>query len=509
MTTPDAPTPEAHPPRDLAPDGARTTNVLPAGWTRSVATLFSGSALGTLLTFAVQPLLTRLFPAAAFGTADLLAAVLSVLFPLATLRYDDALLLPENEADAAGLFWLGAICVSVVAALTALVALVLPWARLPGGYGALAPLAGWIVAGVLVLNAHALTEAWLTRQRRYRPLSTAHVARGGVTSGVRLLGAALPSADPAAALSAGFVVGIGAAAAVQAAPLVRAPGALGRRPTGARLLALARRYRRFALFTAPAKLFQNVGSRLPVLLLAAAFAPEVVGLFGRVVLVVATPLGLVGSAVARVFVAHAPEARRAGTLAPLTDAFHRRLVFLGLYPALALCLAGPDLFAALFGAPWREAGVYAQATAPWLLLAALAAALSVLFDVTESQRLDLATGAALTAGLGAALWVGTHTGDARLALALAGGAGALLRLGQLGLLLRLAGVPLRRMGAPYAVAALASAPGLALVAAVQTRGRPFVTAAAVAVGAGVTYAILWRTERRPPASPPPATSPST
>ena len=50
MTTPDAPTPEAHPPRDPAPDGARTTNVLPAGWTRSVATLFSGSALGTLLT---------------------------------------------------------------------------------------------------------------------------------------------------------------------------------------------------------------------------------------------------------------------------------------------------------------------------------------------------------------------------------------------------------------------------------------------------------------------------
>ena len=461
-----------------------------------MATLFSGSLVGSALTLAVQPLLTRLFPAEAFGTADLFAAVLTLLLPIASLRYEDALLLPEDDEDAAQVFWLAVVLSLVACALVAGAVALRPWVERLTGYAALGPLLVWLAPGLLVLRAQALTEAWLTRVRQFGPLSTAAVVRGGSTSAYRLGAAYVPGADGAAALSVGFVAGTAAAALVQAVPLVQSPGALALPASAARMGALARRYRRFAAFTTPATLLNNLSSRLPVLMLAWAFAPSVVGLFGRVSLVVATPLALVGGAVSRVFIAHAAEARRAGTLAPLADAFHSRLVLLGLFPTLAVCAFGPDVFAAVFGPLWREAGVYAQFTAPWLFLASVAAALTILFDVTESQRLDLASGFMTTTGLGLALWVGTQTGHARTAVAFAGAAGALLRIGQLVLLLSLAGMPLRRMAAPYGLALLASAPGLLVALAASRAGMPWITTGGVALGALVTYGILWRLEQR-------------
>lgn len=473
------------------------SNALPSGWKRGVAALFSGSLVGSALTLAVQPILTRLLPVEAFGIADLFAAILTVVFPVASLRYDDALLLPDDDDDAAALFWLAVLLsLGVCAAMAVASVWMRPHlARWPG-YAPLAPLLVWMAPGLLALRAQALTEAWLTRLRRFGVLSAASAVRGGTTSAYRLGAALMPRADGAAALSVGFVAGTAAGALVQAAPLVRTPGALATRPQAARMAALARRYRRFAAFTTPATMLHNLGGRLPVLLLAWAFAPEVVGWFGRVSLVVATPLSLVGSSVSRVFFAYAAEARRSGTLPALADAFHRRLVFVGFFPTVALCAFGPDLFVAVFGDGWREAGVYAQLTAPWLMLASVAAALTVIFDVTESQRVDFLTGVAMTSGLAVALAVGVHTGSARATIAAAGLAGALLRSGQLAVLLRLARVSLRQSLAPYAVATLACLPGLAVGYAASLAGHPWVTTAGATAGAIVAYAILWRGERR-------------
>ena len=495
---------------------ARTFARLRAGATGGarggVLALFSGSAAGVALTYAAQPILTRLFTAEAFGVADLFAAVVSVLFPVASLRYEDALTLPEDDGDAAHLFWLAVALSLGACALLLLAPLLAPSvARVPG-YRALVPLLPLLAPALLALRALRLTEAWCTRAKEFGPMATSNAIRAGATSAYRLgagFGGAAGAADGgAAALTHAFVAGTALGALVQGVPLARRPGALGAPISFKRMSRLASRYHRFALLATPATLLHNLAGRLPFFGLALVFSPDVVGYFGRVFLVVATPLGLVGGAVSRVFAAHAPQARRDGTLPDLAARFHDRLVALGLYPTLALCAFGPDLFAFVFGEAWREAGVYATVAAPWLYLAAVASPLTALFDVTEQHRLDLFTSVALFAGLSIALFAGSLTGLPRMAVLAVGLSGASLRVLHLWLLLGAAGVTGRRALRPYGWGVGRSAAGLGLAVLVRMVagplfGAPPATFGGVAGGAALYYSLVLAAEgpRKTPPAP--------
>src|SRR5690606_7728230 len=125
-------------------------------------------------------------------------------------------------------------------------------------------------------------------------------------------------------------------------------------------------YRRFAIYSTPAAVLNGVFSRLPTVLLPLFFSWSVVGYYGRAFVALAVPLGLIGNAVAQVFFVHAGEARRAGGLSGLTAQVHARLVMLGIAPTLAVMIAGPDLFAVLFGELWRDSGEYLRYVAPWM-----------------------------------------------------------------------------------------------------------------------------------------------
>jgi lipopolysaccharide exporter len=461
---------------------------------RAVLGLAGGSVAATVLTLAVQPLLTRLYSAEAFGVADLYGAVLGVLFPIASLRYEDALVLPDDERDAAHLFWLAVLLTLGTCALVAL----LPFAgaalagHLPG-YAALLPFLVWLAPGLLVLRWSRLLEAYLARARRFGPIAAGNVVRAGVTGGHRL--SAGWAGDAGGALVVSQVTGSALAALVQTAALRDAGQMLWRPVYTARLGAMARRYRRFALLTTPASLLAGLATRLPFLGLAAFFSPAVVGLFGRVYLVLAVPLSFVGGAAARVLAVEAAEGRRTGTLAAVAARYHGRLVALGVWPALVLVLAGPDLFAVGFGPAWREAGVFAQMTAPWLFLASTASALSPLFDVTERHRHDLGATVLLFAGTGAALVLAGTLSDApRTALLALGVAGAGLRALHVALLLRVAGVSAAAALRPYIQTTLRATPTLAPVLPGLFTARPLLTCAGAALGGLAYAALVWRAE---------------
>ena len=166
---------------------------------------------------------------------------------------------------------------------------------------------------------------------------------------------------------------------------------------------------------------------------------------------------------------------------------------LGLFPTLALLLAGPDIFEVVFGASWREAGVFVQYVGPWLFLGAVASPLTRLFDVLERQRLDLATSVLMFVAIAVAMVLGGRTGDVPTTLLLLGSAGVGIRVIQLVVLLRLADVPYLAALQAYGRYALFSLPSLALLAAAMSIGPAWLTTV-VAVVAGLIYGglVLWK-----------------
>ncbi len=464
--------------------------IAPGGFRASVLTLLSGAATALLLAYLAKPVLTRLYTPGAFGLADVFVALLGVLIPISSLRYEDALMLPESDREAASVLGLAAV---LVAAFVALTGLLLPWREAFAGFLGAPALASWLwllPPALLIMRAARLSELWLTRAKRFRPISAAQATQAGAMVTARI-GAGLPPIQAGAGgLIGGFVFGNMVAAALLLWAALRRSGALFREAfRGFHLRDLARRYRRFPLFSMPSTLLSALLTRMPFFLLLPFFGQSVVGLFGLAFNAMLIPLSLVGAAVAQVFFVHAAEAHRDGTLAGLTATVHRRLVMIGLFPTLALLLAGPDVFDFVFSAAWRTSGRYVQYLGPWLFLSAVASPLTRLFDVLERQRLDLAVSLGMFVVLAAALYAGARTGDADVCLAALGLAGGAARAAQIVILTRLSGVSWGALARPYLRYLIFGLPGLLLLGVSLTFHRPVLTTAAFA-GAGATYVLL-------------------
>ena len=456
------------------------------GFRSSVLTLLSGTALTLVLSYLAVPILTRLFTPEQFGISDYFVTIASILATTASLRYDDAVMLPDDEDGAAAVFWLALL---LGAAFAAVVSAGTLWGPDVADRLNVAAAAPWLWAlgpALLFTRFSKLSEIWLSRHKRFRSIATGDVANKVTILGTRL-GAGATSTLGAGGLIGGFVAGQIVSSLFYGSVLSRRREGLMPRLQPLKALGeAARRYRRFALFSAPAATLNAVVTRLPVLLLPAFFGLEIVGLYGRAFVALAVPLGLIGAAVAQVFFVHATEAYRNGRLDTVTEIVHRRLVTIGMFPTAVLMAAGPDLFEFVFGPEWRAAGAYEQYLAPWFLMSVIASPLTRIFDVTERQRTELILSILLSAALVVAIVAGGTSGSANHTIRLIAAAGFSVRLIQIAVLLRVANVSLRAALAPYVLHLGVTIPLALLLALTSTLVPPWAVAA-VAGLSGLLY----------------------
>lgn len=452
-----------------------------------VLTLLAGSGAAFLIGYAAKLVLLRLYDPAAFGLYEFVVAVVSVLIPISSLRYEDAIVLPERDEEARDVL---GVALLVGAGIVILSTVLLPLAPLVGAWAGDPDVAGWlwmVPLLLLVIRVSKLGELWLTRRQRFGRISTASVTQSAVMTATRI--AAGLRAGGVGGLLGGFAVGHAAAAVVNVSAATRDVRRVPGRPTWAGLAEAARRYRRFGQFSAPAALVAALATRVPFLLLLVYFDRNVLGLFGQAFNVLYVPLALLAAAVGQVFFVRAAESVHRGELPALAESVHGRLVLIALFPVAAVAAAGPDVFEILFGASWRDAGTYATLISGWVLFTSVASPLTRLFDVLERQRADLVVNLVMFAVIATCLVLGGRSGSATVTVLALGVAGALVRLGQIIVALRLAGVGFRALLRPYRVhglPALAAAVGLLLV---RTAHSPGLTTLAFFIALG-TFALL-------------------
>ena len=364
---------------------------------RQVMTLVTGTGLAQLIPLAVSPLLTRLYTPQDFGVFALYASLLAVLAVLGSARYELALMLPKDDTDALALVALAmAIVLATSAAVLAAVLLfqagLARWLDSP----ALGPWLFLVPVSMLLTGLVNTLTVWANRTSRYRQISISRVLQSASAAAVAVaLGWGLSRGSQAGVgLVLGAVVGQALAAASLAWPFWRRWGArlqaVGWQPMRAQAL----RFREFPAINMPHALLDALQGSAVVALIAALFGPTLLGFHALAQRVVRTPMATLGSAVAQVFQKRAADALHAGgDTRRLVDAVLRRLVAVAV-AVLPLLWFAPELFAFVFGAAWREAGVYAQILTPWLLLNFMLSPLSQLPLLLGRQAGALAYGVA-------------------------------------------------------------------------------------------------------------------
>ena len=481
----------------LLPESIRTlagSTLASGGLAGPVLTLLTGTVAAQALVYLARPLLTRLFTPEAFGILGFYLATVAVLSSVASGKYEDAILLPADRREAAGVYTL-ALALGFAGFLVSLLLLPLraPIASaLDRPDAALALL--FVPPAVLATVWGRAGELWLTRADRFGSISGARVAQNGVMVPVQI-GVGLGRAA-ASGLIGGHVLGRIVGTAVVTARAFSDVNV--QRWETAELRRLARRYRRFPLFAMPSGFLNTFSMQLPAFFLLAYFSPDVLGYYALAYGTLAVPMQLVGGSVGQVYFARAAEARHAGALGPLTQSVFARLSALGLFPFAALALAAPAVFSVVFGPEWREAGVYAQLLAPWLYFVLVSAPLSNLFDVLERQPLEFAFNGVMTVLRAAALGFGGWLGSPVWAVALFAAVSALLWVGHTAWMLHWGEVPIRSAGRLVGRHLLTAALPVALVGLAVSMAWSDGAVVGTVVGAGLVWlALLVRFEPSP------------
>lgn len=326
--------------------------------------MMSGTAAGQAVVLAFAPLITRIYGPEAFGLQGTFLALISILGPAIALRYPLAIVIAEDEEEAAQLARMSlliAFSLSCGLGLVLLIAVEPLRAALGaeelGGLVWLLPVALFAVAAQEVANYRA------ARATRFGLIARVKVLQAFGMNLARVLGGLV-------APVAGVLLAVTSIAPFLEAMLL-ARGAPRRHPAPPvrwyRLVSLMRTHRDFPLYRAPTDVLHALAASTPVLVLSFLFTPAAAGFYVLARSAVSLPVNIVGSAVGNVYYARfAAMARKGEQLLPLIAKATLAHFLLLAVPVLLISALFPTLFTFVFGDEWRLAGEFAQWMALWV-----------------------------------------------------------------------------------------------------------------------------------------------
>ncbi len=459
-----------------------------------VLKLVSGQGIALVIGYLASLVLMRMYADEYWGVVDYIISWTTILVPVVSLRFEDALMLPEDKRQSAHAYLL-AVSTTVVSCLILLAILSLFGPVIQffadkdiGRWSLIIPLA------IVVHRMAKITELWLTRQNSFTLISAGTIVQVGSMTSVRIAaGLVSPSTG---GLIWGFIVGYILTFATYSRRLIRTlRSSLSGKPTWGEMRFVASRYRRFPMFTMPAALLSALIMRLPFLILPEFLDWGTMGLFSRGFNVLFVPLSLLAGSVAQVFFVRAVKTNREGTLGRFSSNVHTKLIMMSIFPTAALMVAGGDIFQVLFGIEWRASGEYLRYVAPWIMFSIVSSPMTRLFDVLERQRLEFLVAIASAVVMISVLVLVGRSQNAALIIMYLGISGSAIRFGQTILLLKLSGTNLTDTVMPYLKYISIVSPLMLMAYIVSTLGVPLYTFGTVIFGGIAFAAYILKTER--------------
>lgn len=324
----------------------------------------SAKVIGTLSI----PLLTRIYSPQEFGIFSIFMSATMLVMPLASLRYAAALPLPRREETAAGLLIGGLILLTAVGfILSVILALFSESVFHLLSADILIPFWPLVILSFLAAGCYEIFSGWSIRRQSFRVISRAEISTSLIGTALKLaLGTLL---HVRSGLLIGHIAAQLAACAATAPAVISDLRRLGSRLSSRLICRALMKHTDFPLYRLPSQFLLMLASQAPLLFVNAMYGSAVAGQMGLAMTAVAVPLALVGQTTAQAYYAEIAKIGSAqpGRIYAISKNVSVKLFLAGLLPTAILLLAGPTLFAVIFGERWREAGVFSSLLSIYLL----------------------------------------------------------------------------------------------------------------------------------------------
>jgi lipopolysaccharide exporter len=410
----------------------------------NVLKLVSGSVTAQILGILLVPLITRIYSPDDLGIFQIFLSISGILVIFSTFSYQFAIMLPKTEEDSANVAFLGAILVTLVSLLTALIVLLLPkdvehLLNAPG----ISKYLLYIPAITFFNGIFFVQNYWLSRKVRFGVIAGSRIVNTISTKAFQLV---IPiwNVSPLG-LIAGYVAGYGCADLFMLKG-VKNDLKVFSKVSLKRIKEMAIEYKSFPLYSSWSTLANTISPQVPTFLLAYYYSTSVVGYFSLANQVVNMPMGLLGTAIQQVFFQKISEVKNGnepGDVKVIVREVYKKLILIGVFPMILLLILGEEIFTFAFGKSWYISGVYVKILVPWIFLVFLSSPISTLYSVYDKQGVWFTFSMVLLISRVVALVIGgTYgaPGDPMFALGLFSFTGVLFWLWNNAYLLNLAGI---------------------------------------------------------------------
>jgi len=143
--------------------------------------------MGRVFPILALPQLTRLYDPADFSVLAVYTGLLTTIAVAACLRFEIAIPLPGDDAEAASLLALAVAATSVISILCGVAVLAFPDAIVSAlDAPRLAPFLWLLPIGIAFVGFYNAAQYWATRHKRFRAVAVTRFGQAGVGTAVRL-----------------------------------------------------------------------------------------------------------------------------------------------------------------------------------------------------------------------------------------------------------------------------------------------------------------------------------
>lgn len=367
---------------------------------KAMFTILLGAGSARIIGIASIPVLTRLYSPEDYGVLALYISFITVLAPVMTLRYVQAIPLPKSDITAFNLF---SLCLKLIIFWSVLlsVALIL-FGEILFDFFNIKELREWwwlVVLGIAGTAIFELLSMWATRKREYKVLATTQINQALIGNAVKI-GLGFLAAKPAGLLIGQFLnqsAGIfGFVKILKAEFKQLLPKVAFRREKS-----IARHYQEFLWFRLPSQVLMALSLQAPIFIMTILYGKEYTGQLSLAIVVLSLPAGLVGTAMGKAYYAEISRIGRKNIeeIKSLTINMQKNLFFIGLPAVAFLFFFSETLFSSVFGQDWRLAGIYGSILSPFIMFQFTSRPLMEVINVVGAQSVFLIIHSLRAAGL--------------------------------------------------------------------------------------------------------------
>jgi len=351
---------------------------------KNVAKLVSGTASANVITVLFLPILTRLYSVDDFGQFQLLLSVALIITVISTLKYEMTIPLPKNKSDSDALFLVAFLCLIFISSGLFIILYYFgkPILNLFDA-GHLSAYRWWISFAVLFGGGFELMNYVYMRNKLFGLMAKYRILQVAIIQGISLAYGVV-SPDFSGLLYA-YLAGNGFVAIIM---YVKSNVSI-KHVKIRYALYQAMRFKKFPMINAPMALVNTFSMQLPVFMLSAYFSPEIVGFYMMANKMITMPMNLISRSVGRVYYQSASSAIHKGKyrILRIFNQTVRRIVKVGIIPAIIILVFSPTLVTIILGAQWSQAGVFMQIMIPWLFFQFINLPISTTFSLIRRQEI--------------------------------------------------------------------------------------------------------------------------